>query len=258
MINLSTVASVKQYLGISSSGQDALISNLIPRESRLIEKWTGRTFQGTASYVNKRLNGGGSDKLMLPDTPILAVTSVAVGTSNYTQSPDGVQAGYMFDNACLYLIGGDIFWRGRQNVSVTFTAGYVTSETDSVPTGNTPTVTPVAGGRAVTDMGVVYAVSGANLVATQGNLSAGQYSFNSGVYTFSAADSGNSVTMTYAYVPSEVEQACNEMVGLDLKQRDNLGINSKSLAQETITYSDQGITKSVAAMLQDFRRMYPV
>jgi hypothetical protein len=61
--------------------------------------------------------------------------------------------------------------------------------------------------------------------------------------------------MTYGYVPPPVEQACIEMVGLDLKARDNLGITSKTLAGETITYSAKGITSSVKEMLGPYRRM---
>ena len=85
----------------------------------------------------------------------------------------------------------------------------------------------------------------------------GQYTFAAGSYGFAAADVGVSVTMTYLYVPGPVEQAVIEMVGLDLKARDNLGINSKSLAGETISYSGGGMTASVKEMLQPYRKMVP-
>jgi hypothetical protein len=45
------------------------------------------------------------------------------------------------------------------------------------------------------------------------------------------------------------------MVGLDLKSRDNLGITSKSLAGETVSYSSRGLTDSVKEQLMPYRRM---
>lgn len=61
----------------------------------------------------------------------------------------------------------------------------------------------------------------------------------------------------YAATPAQVEQACIEMVGIDLKSRDNLGVQSKTLANESISYSDKGMNASVREMLQPYRKMVP-
>src|SRR5512147_3077368 len=135
-MNLSTVANVKQYLTITTTNQDSLIAALIARESSFIEQWTGRQF-GSVSNTSKRLNGTGTTRIVLPDQPILAVSAVSILGSAVPASADGVQAGYVYDDTCVYLVGGvgGIGWGDRfpmvpQSVAVSWTAGYQTSETD--------------------------------------------------------------------------------------------------------------------------------
>ncbi|HEY6019948.1 MAG TPA: hypothetical protein VIY48_08595 [Candidatus Paceibacterota bacterium] len=260
-MNLTTLANVKQYLTITGTNQDALITPLIARESALVEAWTGRTFP-SVSNVNKRLNGTGTSRLVLPDQPILSVSSLSILGSAIPASPDGVQAGFVFDDTCLYLVGGiagmswgDKFPMVPQSVTVSWEAGYQTSETDFVPTGNTPTITPTQGGTAVTVVSVVDNTTSTAMTQVGSSPATGQYSFSAGVFTFNTAQYNHSVTMTYKYVPAPVEQAVIEMVGLDLQQRNNIGINSKNLATESITYEKKGISDSAMEMLRPYRRM---
>jgi hypothetical protein len=253
-MNLTTVASVKQYLTITTANSDALLAQLIARESSFVEQWCGRQF-GLVTNTNKRLNGTGTSRLVLPDQPILAVSALAIAGASVLASADAVQAGFVFDDTCLYLIGGDRFPMTQQSVLCSWTAGYQTSETDFVPTGNAPTVTPTTGGTASSVVSVVDNTS--SLTMTQVGVAplAGEYSFSAGVFTFNSAAYNHSVTMTYSYVPSPVEQAVIEMVGLDLQQRNNIGINSKSLASETVTYEKKGMTESAKELLMPYRRM---
>lgn len=259
---LTTLASVKAYLAITTAGSDALISQLIARESALIERYTDRYYP-SALNIRKRLNGTGTDRLMFPATPVIEVTYLEVNGAAVPAS-DGTQYGYMLlyagENAVGVSMVGGKFPSGQGNVVATWRAGYRTEETSEIPaqSGNDPvTITPSSMGRAVYDVGVVDADGAAYALVANGPV-AGQYSFSGGVYTFNAANSGAEVTMTYDYVPGPVEQACIEMVGLDMKQRDNLGVTSKSLAGETVTYTTKGITPSVAEMLAEFKRRAPL
>lgn len=260
-MNLTTLANVKQYLSITTTNQDALITSLIARESALVEAWTGRTFP-SVSNTNKRLNGNGSKKLVLPDQPILSVSAVSILGSAISSSADGVAAGFMFDDTCLYLVGGiaGMSWGDRfpnvpQSVTVSWEAGYQTSETAFVPTGNTPTITPVNGGTAATVVSVVDNTTGLTMTQVGSSPLTGQFSFSAGVFTFNSAQYNDSVTMTYKYIPAAVEQAVIEMVGLDLQQRTNIGINSKTLATESITYEKKGISDSAKELLMPYRRV---
>jgi hypothetical protein len=166
---------------------------------------------------------------------------------------DAGSYGYTFDDSRLYLNGG-VFSRGRQNITCTYTAGYQASETSTIPSDSPAQLTPTTGGRAISVVSVVNA-AGAALTQVAASPATGQFSFAAGCFTFAAADVGTSVTLTYGYAPAPVEQACIEMVGLDLKSRDNLGITSKSLAGETISYSSRGLTDSVKEQLMPYRRM---
>lgn len=260
-MNLTTVANVKQYLSITTSNQDSLIAALITRESALAEAWTGRTFP-SVSNVSKRLNGNGSKKLVLPDQPILSVSAVSILGSAVSASADGVAAGFMFDDTCLYLVGGiaGMSWGDRfpnvpQSVVVSWEAGYQTSETAYVPTGNTPTITPTNGGTAATVVSVTDDTAGTTMTQVGSSPATGEFSFSAGVFTFNSAEYNHAVTMTYKYIPAAVEQAVIEMVGLDLQQRSNMGYNSKTLATETVTYEKKGISESARELLAPYRRM---
>lgn len=260
-MNLTTIAAVKAYLTITTSNQDALIAQLIPRESALVERWTGRTFP-TVTNASKRLNGTGTTRLVLPDNPIISVSALSIYGSAIAASPDGIQAGYLFDDTCLYLVGGvgGIGWGDRfptqpQSVVCSWTGGYQTSETDFVPTGNAPTITPTTGGTAASVVSVMDDTLGIVMTQVGAAPLANQYTFSAGVFTFNSAQYNHAVTMTYGYIPAAVEQAVIEMVGLDLQQRNNIGITSKSLAGETIAYEKKGISDSAKEMLMPYRRM---
>lgn len=84
------------------------------------------------------IDGSGSDKMVMKDWPIGAVTSLLVFGVAVPQSPDGIQAGFVFDERSIMLlpntsIGAPLsyynytfgrFPRARQCVVVTYTAGY--------------------------------------------------------------------------------------------------------------------------------------
>lgn len=258
MPNLTSLANVKSYLAITTTGSDALISALIPRASQHVERWLGRSLPYVVQ-TGKRLSGYGGPALVLPDKPIISVSAVSVDGTAIVESSDGIlDAGYTYEqgDGAIYLVGS-VFSRGRLNVAVSWVAGYQTSETANVPASNAPTLTPTEGGFASLNVSVTDA-TGANLTQVTGTPLVDQYSFSAGVYTFNTSNANDPVTMTYGYAPGPIEQAVIEMIGLDLKQRDNLGIMSKGLAGESVTYTDKGMTASVREMLWPYRRMVPV
>lgn len=62
----------------------------------------------------------------------------------------------------------------------------------------------------------------------------------------------------YATVPAWIEQACIDLVALKYKERDRIGLNSKSLATETITYKTADLTKDQRSQLQQFAKVAPI
>ncbi len=254
MADLTTVAAVKAFLSITVSTQDALIASLIPRNSRQIENYTQREFPAV-TRTEQKLNGTGSATLVLPDGPVLEVTYLEVDGVEIPASTSSTTYGYQYDDFAIYLIGA-IFPRGRRNVTVSYSAGYEDSETAYIPSANTPTITPTTGGRAETNISVTDANGTVYSEVANGPV-AGQYSFADGVYTFNASDANTSVTLAYRPIPAPVEQTAIEMVATDMKQRDSIGIRSKSIAGEVISYTAGSLTVDVKQKLDPYRKRTP-
>lgn len=122
MAELTTVANVKQWLGIKSgTDDDTLISSLVIGVSRWIQKYLSRTIL-TAVY-SETLNGNGKDTLFLVNTPITAVSSVVVNGVAIPARTSVVGSGYTFDEDAIYLIGYS-FTKGVQNIQLGYTAGF--------------------------------------------------------------------------------------------------------------------------------------
>lgn len=254
-MDLTTAAAVKAYLPKLTSAVDELLAQLISRESREIERYTSRTFPRVTRTL-RRLDGTGTPTMYLPDQPVLDVTFVSVAGANVPAAASSEAAGYMFDERGLCLNGGR-FAAGRQNVVVSWTSGWTGELEAAVPSGNAPAITPsTSDGWAAENISVTIGGAAATRVASAP--AAGQYAFDSGTYSFSSADAGAAAVMRFYAVPAPVAQACIEMVALDLQQRSNIGIKSKGLAGESVSYETGEMTPSVKALLQSYRQVAPL
>lgn len=267
-MDLTNLSRAKSYLQGSSAANaaDPLVAQLISRASDVAVQFTGRNFK-RAAFANQPLNGTGTTRLMLPVNPIIAVTDLWIYSRQVPAAVLTTDYGYQFDDKFLYLCGGAIFCRDLRNVRATYSAGFVTKEDGTVPSGNSPQITPTTGnsstpsgsgpantaGPAIEDLGVAYTANGASLAKVTGAPADGQYAFANGAYSFNTAQANQSVTMTYTFSPGSVEQAVLELVGLKIKQRDQFGISSRSLDRETITYDAKSIPESVKDLLNPYR-----
>ena len=122
--DLTTLDAVKGWLKISGSADDAVIVRLISQCSAAVANYTNRSLL-SQSYTEK-YDGNSSSVLMLRQSPITAVSCLTLNGVDIAPSPDGIlQDGYTFDATRLLLINRR-FWRGQQNVAITYTAGYAT------------------------------------------------------------------------------------------------------------------------------------
>jgi hypothetical protein len=113
--DLTNLNSAKDWMGLTASGDDALLSRLITAVSAGILSWLNRTL-ASAAYTETR-NGTGTKRLVLTNYPVSAVASVTV---------DGVAVpsyNYVFDQYGVQLASGT-FSPGSGNVVVAYTAGY--------------------------------------------------------------------------------------------------------------------------------------
>lgn len=261
-MNLTSRAHVLSYMGgQSATALNQLIDELIPRASGSVMKFTSRDFQ-RITHTLAYLDGQGGQVMMMPDTPIIDVSAVQIGNIVVPESADGVQAGYQYSEDALYLFGGYIFPLGYRNVRASYVAGFAGEETDYIPASSPYTLEPTTGGNdgawAATDRGVVNATSGVAFTRVGSAPTTGQYAFSEGVYTFAAADANVRVTMSYDYVPGPVEQSTIELVLFIIRQRDNLGVQSKSLRDETISFEKDGLPLSVEEKLWPYRKVLPI
>jgi hypothetical protein len=125
--DLSTLANLKTYLGLTQAGDDPLLQRLLSAGSKGIQNWLNRTI-ASAAYTDTR-NGTGHRTLLLSNYPVTAVTSVTVDTIVIPQATSPLVAGWLFDQFGLYL-NGYSFTKGFQNVVVVYTAGYAAVPTD--------------------------------------------------------------------------------------------------------------------------------
>lgn len=128
---LTSLANLKEYLGIVANDEDSLLTNIINRSTDIIEKYCGRRFKET-TYTEEEYNGSGTTKINATNFPITAVTSKqrnygTAGDANWDDLQDEFFK-YLEDEGQFYYQVG--FNKGTKNYRFTYTAGYSTIPSD--------------------------------------------------------------------------------------------------------------------------------
>lgn len=129
--DLTTVADVKASSGAGGAGTagDPVIARLITAASAFIASSTNRSFAGLTTYSEIR-DGSGGDLLLLGNTPVISVQSLSVGTIPIPAQPADGQPGYFLLNGEAIAIYCYRFTRGRGNVRISYTAGFLAVPAD--------------------------------------------------------------------------------------------------------------------------------
>lgn len=257
--DLTTLAEVKSWLNISTSGDDVILSRLISSTSQYIQSWLNRQF--TVASGTEVYNGVGTQQLALRNYPVVSVSAVVVDGISIPQSSDGVRSGFVYDSKMVYLIGYQ-FTRASQNIKVTYTWGYQqNNELAAIPAVPYQISAASLSLPWNKDVSVAFASDGAVLTSVSGIPTTGQYAVsyinNAPVYTFAAADTGKAVLITYAYTPYEIEQACIELLSIRYRERTRIGENSKNIGGETVSFNVKDMPDSVKTILNNYRRVVP-
>jgi hypothetical protein len=202
-------------------------------------------------------------QLVLPDWPVTSIASIQQGNYYIPPSvlappgsvqPIGTGPGYGFryipwngdlpGSPCVIELKDAFFYRGPQNVQVTYTAGYLIQNEPIVPASPGPYTVTVQQLQGIwcRDNGVTYAATGLSLSPVATAPGAGQYippaDSSPGVYTFSSADADQTMLINYSFIPADLEEAVIQMVAERYAYRGRIGEISKSLGgQETIRYA---------------------
>lgn len=128
----TTLANLKAYLNIAGTGDDALLTRLITSASGFIDTVTARPNGLAVATYNDYRDGNGKTQMTMKNTPVQSVTSLVVDGNQIQPLPaPGVGVAtpafpcFSFDENCLYLTGA-VFCQARQNVAMSYTAGFFT------------------------------------------------------------------------------------------------------------------------------------
>ena len=131
--DLTTLADVKAWLQTGQAPfpatDDALLSRLITAASRFIESWLGRPVL-SADWLEVR-DGTGGRVMAFANLPVTAMLSLSIDGLAIPPAPaeGGFGAGYSF-TATELALRGYVFTLRKQNVIVTYTAGYTSVPPD--------------------------------------------------------------------------------------------------------------------------------
>jgi hypothetical protein len=278
--DLTTLASAKVYL--DSPPSDPVLTPLITRISRLILAYLNRPLLVPQTYTDQ-YNGSGTTSLVLPHWPLLAalpaspltitVSGLALNLAPQAngQSATATPYGYRVqpwnglppgNPPVIELTGGAWFIPGNQNVVVVYKAGYAI--VGEIPSG-TPYAPLAPYGIWATDEGVTYS-DGTALTPTSGSSPgvseyvppAPEAPAPTTQYIFNPADVATGLSLSYGFVPAEVEQVCIELIAERASYRKRVGIRSQSLGgQETMAYDLSGLPAYAKAMLQPYVSVLP-
>lgn len=274
--DLAVLADVKTWLSGSSgigASDDLLLARLITDVSGAIAAYLGRPSLTPHAFV-ERLDGDGKARLFLRRYPVLEITSLVIDNqvvvAAATPAPGASCAnGYLlevwdgFPPGRLQALDvfGTRFYQGRQNVVVSYSAGYaVTGESATVPAAPGPYTVTVAApfGPWASDSGVTY-VNGTALTSVASNPSIGEYSVAGGIYAFAAADAGAGVLMSYGFIPAAINNACIEWVAERYRYRTRIGQSAQTVqGQQTASYSLKDIPDFIRASLDPYRSVVGV
>jgi hypothetical protein len=275
-LDLTTSASAKAWANVKNNDTDDLVQQLVTAASQQIISYIGRN-PCVASYTEVR-DGNGNDSLSLWNWPIVSVSALSIADQRFSWNGDpvfpqsgnplaiplsaqAIAPGFIVDSGPAYTAPARItlvgyrFTRGRANVTIRYRAGYTeTFPENQTITGGTVTLNNAA--TFVANIGVTYA-NGAAFLLVPGAPTAGEYTLSStGVYGFNAADNAQVVFVTYQFgqVPYDLAQACNEIVGQDLRRRTHIDEDSNVVAQQNLNFTRLPIPRKVQMVLDTYRQ----
>ncbi len=134
MADLTTLANAKQWIGITGSTDDAMLTRLVSASSDYITMWLGRDI--TLQTYNSYRDGIPGNIMVLRNYPVVSVSTVTIDgnvvpAAVYPSVGASPSPGFIFDNYSIMLVGGVYaFTRGFQNVYFSYQAGYSTIPTE--------------------------------------------------------------------------------------------------------------------------------
>jgi len=134
-IQVLAQSALKTFLKISGSTEDTLLDSICDRTNALIKSYIGRNL--VSQTYTEYYDGNGTPRLILRNYPVITLTSINIDTNREWESVTAVDIteDVLLENSSgiirLWNNGG-IFYTGRANVKVVYSAGYATMPYDLV------------------------------------------------------------------------------------------------------------------------------
>lgn len=259
---LTTLAAVKEWLGVTNVASDDQLLRIIDAASRFIVNWLNRDTFAARNYT-QHVKGNGSASMLLRNWPVISVTSLGVGGQSIpasTVSSTGLpSSGYTVGDPRQSAQSLDLwgyYYMYNSPVQVVYRAGYEMSESFVLVADEL--VTPTEGGQWIETSSVF--INAVEAAPVEGAPAVGQYSVDDwGVHSFNDADAGKTAVITYSYVPPDVSWGAVEVIGEWYRRKDRIGILSKTLGgQETITFSQKELSDVARGSLQPYMNVVPI
>lgn len=123
----ASIDEVKTYLGINGTSDDGLITRLIEAATTMMNQCMNRNPLSTV--YTQTFDGSGNARQVTSFWPVTAVSSVSVdGVARQAAASFGA-VGYRFDDYSI-ILNNDVFPKGIQNVTISYTAGAVAVPAD--------------------------------------------------------------------------------------------------------------------------------
>lgn len=126
-LSLITKAEYKTYAGIKSTTQDALIDSLITKVSELVKNLCRRTFVDYVDDAKIEYSDGGSNTILLLESPVRTISSVAYSADygqTYTNLVEFTDYVYVKSTEAITALNTSGFTYIPNGYKVTYTAGY--------------------------------------------------------------------------------------------------------------------------------------
>jgi len=136
-VSLCTLEDLKTHLEIESDSQDAFLSNLVLRATHFIETYCNR--QLASREFTEYYSGDGTNSIMLPNTPVTAVTQIKddkSGQADFDYDSGDENDVFSYESwGKLLLTNGDVFREPSstyplRNYKIVYTGGYATAPED--------------------------------------------------------------------------------------------------------------------------------
>jgi len=255
---LITLATVKDLLQITVSDYNTKLETLINMVSRMMIQEIGHNPVYT-SYTGISLDGSGTSMLLIPNYPIVAVSSIKENDESLTEDEDFIiypDEGYLLKIAADITAGypTDVWAEGNRNIIISYTAGYKFTSIVYFDSGSEePKIGDTLVGATSAAEGVV-----SKIVLTTGAWGDGdaegwiEFSFVTGTFEDNEnvnIDGGSSNVLTVdhpdntLWMPDDIQLACVKQVGIENKR-----FGAEDWDQTSVAFPDGSMSRNIVEL----------